>query len=324
MEICLFTTHPLGSIMIVDYKNESPYNKKGGLPKKSQFSGTSPSVNSPMLSAPSVQSRVKSIFSKATTRETGAGMTTQGGFSEHQMARSRFGKIMSLMRWKRALAQKQHNDENAAAALRNIVTRELQEKINSQPKSRYDFGEKITAMCISNDSQIAIIATHNPIDWTPRMRLRLGDTFKTEKTVEGNGKHPEERYLIGPVESKEQNVPFTFTLNEEHASEETPKNSSFGKAASTFMGNSGTKQKQSPSLWLFNIETEVKEKLTIDDNYSDPEKEVKYLAITSDNKYLVAGWSDRSVLLYNLEKKAKAYTFKNVTERKRNIWENFS
>ena len=309
--------------MIVDYKNESPYNKKGGLRKKSQFSGNSPSVNSPVLSAPSVQSRVKSIFSKA-TRET-AGMTTQGGFSEHHMARSRFGKIMSLMRWRRALAKRQHSDENAAVALRNIVTRELQEKINSQPKSRYDFGEKITAMCISNDSQIAIIAAHNPIEWTPRMRLKLGDTFKTEKTVEamGNSRPPEERHLITPMDPKDQNGPFIFTLNqdtvEKHASEETPRNLSFGKAASTFMGHSGVKTKQSPSLWLFYIETEVKEKLTLDDNYSDPEKEVKHLAITSDKKYIVAGWSDHSVLLYSLERKAKAYAFKNVTERKMRI-----
>jgi len=306
-----------GSVTIVDYKNESPYNKKHVTPKKSQFSGTS-SINSPMLSAPSVPSKARSVFSKA-AQETAS---TQVGFSEHT-TRSRFSKIMGLMRWRRALAKSQHNDENASVALRNIVKRELEEKLASQPKSRYDFGEKITAMCVSNDSQIAIIATHNAVDWSPKFKLNFGDIMKSEKTVEGIGnfKNHEEKSLISPMNAKDQNAPFFFTLHNEEtigkATEETPKHTTdFGKAASNFMGMaySTTKPKLSPSIWLFYIDSEIKEKINLDDNYSDPEKEVKCLTITSDKKYLVSAWSDRSVLLYNLETKSQSHIFKNITE----------
>jgi len=73
--------------------------------------------------------------------------------------------------------------------------------------------------------------------------------------------------------------------------------------------------KGSSSLWMINVSSNEKEKISLTDCNVDIEKEIKAILVTSDEKFLITGWSDGGILVYDLPQKKAAHKFKSVHER---------
>ena len=78
----------------------------------------------------------------------------------------------------------------------------------------------------------------------------------------------------------------------------------------------GEKIKQPSSLWLIDIKNRDKEQFTLEDDDLNPNKEILALGVTSDSKYIVTGWNDGSVNVYDLPGRKRACKFKTDSERK--------
>jgi len=243
----------------------------------------------------------KSVFSRPQQLDT---PSSKNSSSPANTGRKKLAKVVSFTRLQRILAETKNfgRDNNAAVALRNIIKRELEERLQKQEKENYDLGEKITAMCISKDGKSVILATHD-VDLAPKIKINPLETIQTEKTEENLTKPQEERNLLNlsiPFNNEKQNAQLT---NDDNADPFIQENSMRPKFY------------QPPVLWHFDLETRVFERLPLDDSL-ETEKEITCLAMTNDNKQFLYGLNEKSIHLYDLEKKTRIYTFQNVCKRK--------
>jgi len=81
----------------------------------------------------------------------------------------------------------------------------------------------------------------------------------------------------------------------------------------SFIGNDPPKA-ASTSLWVINVSTNEKEQISLADCNVDLEKEIKAILVTSDEKYLITGWSDGTILIYDISQKKAVHKFRNVHE----------
>ena len=159
------------------------------------------------------------------------------------------------------------------------IVNELMNSFDTQGKITFEIEEKITAMASTKDSKYLIIASHF-----------VENIVKQDQTA--------------PPANLESGT----TINDTNI-ETLVKNNSIPVAAGT-----SEQVKQPCSLWLVNVSTNEKEKLPMDGNMK-PENEILSLVVTSDGKYVISGWNDGSIQIYDLIKKKKEYTFKDAHER---------
>ena len=164
--------------------------------------------------------------------------------------------------------------------VREKLVNDLFNAFEAQGKITFSMEEKITAMAATKDSKYLLIASHS-----------VENIVKQEKSL--------------PTHNLESGT----TMNDTNV-ENLRKNSSIPTVPGA------TEQVKQPcSLWLVNLETNEKEKLPLEGNLK-PENEILSLIVTSDGKYVISGWNDGSIQVYDLNKKKKEYTLHGAHQRK--------
>jgi len=277
-----------GSVIIVDYKNESPFNKRPlSTSKMSKFANT-----------PKNQGLIKPRSAFAKPQQGPSTPSSQSGMSPANSGRKKLAKVISFTKLQRLLVDtKNFGRENAAVALRNIIKRELEERLRKQENESYDLGEKITAMCISNDGKNVILATHY-VEAAPKIKANPLETLQTEELIT---RQPEEKNLLN----------FSTPFNNDILSNQVDDNAVDLLGQDSNVASNKSRYSQPSVLWLFDLDKRVFERLPMED-LQETEKEITCLAMTNNNKYFLCGWSDKSVHLYDLENKTRKYSFRDV------------
>ena len=224
--------------------------------------------------------------------------------SPDNSTKKKMANILSFSKWQKVLARNASIIKNKSAlSMKKAVQKDLENTLQRQKKEQFDFGDKITAMCISSDEQYIILATHS-VEAAPRIKIQAPETIKTEQTEGMSTFRPnEEKPLLNILNMGTGRSLNNPSVGERKISEERPQDENLAAV------------KKPPVLWLFDLKERTKERLPLESDFDDPQREIVSLAITKSNEFIIIASNDKSLYLYSMKEKNISYYFRNVTER---------
>jgi len=295
-----------GSVIIVDYKNDSPYNNRSISPPKmspkSNFSGVSGASGA--SGTPMVKDRFYSKSAFARPMIAVPPTPSSRVDSPDNSTKKKMANILSFSKWQKVLARNASMSKNKSALnMKRSIQKDLENTLQRQKKEQFDFGDKITAMCVSSDEQYIILATHS-IEAAPKIKIQAPESLKTEHIETIVTSRPnEEKPLLNILNMGTGRSLNNPSVGERKISEERP-------------DENLAAVKKPPVLWLFDFKERTKERLPLDSEFDDPQREIVSLAIMKSNEFIIIASNDKSLYLYSMREKEISYYFRNVTERK--------
>jgi len=162
-----------GSVIIVDYKNDSPFSNRASSPskespKKSGF-GSTPMTRNNNYS--------KSAFARPTPQTPSSRIDSLAGTPQKKTV-----NVLSFSKWQKAFMRNStFKRTQSAMSMKKAVQKDLETTLQRQKKEPHDFGDKITAMCVSADERYVILATHY-VESAPKIKFQAAETLQTQQS----------------------------------------------------------------------------------------------------------------------------------------------